>query len=567
MLNRWFARHPASRPPRRFLLTLLAALLALGWVIHDDYGFAWDEFNDRNLGIATAHYVAKRLVPDRWQHLVPNDPRISWLPTSGIVHGPVVEAPAAALGRFLYPGNPRGYYTVRHGFVFLVFVAGVLALYGLGWLRFRDWRLALLGASILVLSPRFFAEAFYNGKDVGFMALFTVAMFTLAWLLRRPTAGRVLLHALATGAAIGVRMPGVLLPALTLAWLGWQAWQEQPGWKRTRLWGLAGLYVVAAPAATVALWPYLWETSLASFRYVLGVMSQVPWPCTVLYWGHLVPAPALPWHYLPVMVLVTTPVPYVLAALLGSAAVTGRAWQRRSQHWALALQFDALFAAWLGLPLLAIVVLHSVVFDGWRHVYFIYPGLLLLAVRGVQVLSRWACAPHSSPGVKRKALARLALGAGAASLLHTAYWQIQAHPNQQAYFSCVPSEAAERLFERDYWALGNRYGLEWLLANDQRPVLTVTGPRPVLLYASWLLLAPAQQQRIRVVYDTTARYYMDGYRWHPQSYADTLGPEVLAYRPGGAVKILSVFRREPRKRPLPNPSNGLVLKHASAAIR
>lgn len=562
MVSRWLARHPASRPPRRFLLTLLAALLTLGWFAHDDYGFAWDEFNDHNLGIATAHYVAKRLVPDRWQQYVPNDPRISWLPTSGIIHGPVVEAPAAALGRLLHPGEPRGYYTVRHGFVFLVFVAGVLALYGLGWLRFRDWRLALLGAGMLVLSPRIFAEAFYNGKDVGFMALFAVAMCTLVWLLRRPTAGRVLLHALATGAAIGVRMPGVLLPVLTLAWLGWQAGQASGRRARGRLVGLAALYPVAAAGATVMLWPYLWETPLASFRYVLGVMSQVPWPCTVLYWGRLVPAPALPWHYLPVMITITTPIPYVLAAVVGSGAAAGRAWQGRGQRGPWPQQLDALFASWLVVPVVAIAVFHSVVFDGWRHLYFVYPGLLLLAVRGVQVLSQWA-RKQAGGASKRTLLARVVLGLGVASLVHTAWWQVQAHPNQQAYFSCVPAKAAERWFERDYWALGNRYGLEWLLAHDPRPVLTVTGPRPTLLYASWILLTPAQRQRIRVVRDTSARYYLDGYRWHPQSYADTLGPEVLAYRPGGDVKILSVFRREPRSRPLPNCPDGLAPKPAA----
>lgn len=70
---------------------------------------------------------------------------------------------------------------LRYRFVFLVFVAGVVALYGLGRLRFRS-----RGWALLVLSPRFAAEAFYNGRDVSFMALFTVAMLTLAMLARRP---------------------------------------------------------------------------------------------------------------------------------------------------------------------------------------------------------------------------------------------------------------------------------------------------------------------------------------------------------------------------------------------
>jgi hypothetical protein len=172
---------PPARP-RLIGLGLLVALVLVGATLFRGYGIGWDEFPDHNLGNITANYIAVKLTPARWQHLLPTNPEVAWLPTSDVIHGPVVETPAAILGHLLYPNQPWGYYTVRHGFVFLVFVAGVLALYGLSWLRFRDWRLALLGAGLLVLSPRFFAEAFYNGKDVGFMALFTVAMLAVAWL-------------------------------------------------------------------------------------------------------------------------------------------------------------------------------------------------------------------------------------------------------------------------------------------------------------------------------------------------------------------------------------------------
>ena len=86
----------------------------------------------------------------------------------------------------------------------------------------------------------------------------------------------------------------------------------------------------------------------------------------------------------------------------------------------------------------------------------------------------------------------------------------------------------------------------------------MTSPQLELLYFNWLLLSPQQQQRLRLVPDERARYYLSGYRWHPQPYADTLGPEVLAYRPGGGVKTLSVFRREALGRPLPPRPNNFV---------
>ncbi|MGI4884561.1 MAG: hypothetical protein ACRYFR_06325 [Janthinobacterium lividum] len=542
----------ATRPAgqRWVPLALLGLLLALGAALCRGYGISWDEFTDHNLGNVTANYVARRLAPARWQARLPADPRIPWLPTSGIIHGPVVETPAAVLGQLLHPRQPRGYYAVRHGFVFLVFVAGVVALYGLGRLRFGRRRWALLGAALLVLSPRFFAEAFYNGKDVGFMALFTVAVLALAWLARRPGAGRALLAAGATGLAIGVRMPGVILPAFGLAWLGWLAGRAGRGPERGRLLGVAGLYAGATVAAVVAFWPYLWESPLASFRYALGVMSHVPWPGTTLYWGHLVPAPALPWHYLPVWIVITTPVLYVLAALVGAGAAGRQLWRNR-KNWRWAAQLDGLVLLWLLAPLVAVIGLRSVVFDGWRHLYFIYPALLLLAVRGARALAhRWGPVLRG-PSRWQRGLVGLALALGALEGGRTLWFIIHAYPNQQTYFSCLPNAVAERLFERDYWGPSYRYGLEWLLRHDPSPVIAVTGPQPAIIYVNWLVLKPEERKRIRLVNGPGARYYLTAYRWHPQPYADSLGPEVLAYRPGGGIKALSIFRRDSLRRPLP----------------
>jgi hypothetical protein len=548
-MNDYLGKVVRPRWQRWLPLGLLGALLLLGASIYRSYGMPWDDFADHQLGVTTASYVLHKLAPLSWQQRLPIDPRIPWLPTSGIVHGPVLETPAAVLGWLFYPNQPAGYYAVRHGFMFLVFVVGVVALYGLGQLRFRDWRWALLGAAILVLSPRFFAEAFYNGKDVGFMALFTLAMLAISWLAKRPTMTRALLAAAATAAAIGVRMPGIVLPALAVGWLVGKA-GGQVGRGRWRLAGLAGLYLCATAGATISCWPYLWETPLASFSRVLGVMSHVPWGRTVLYWGRLVPAPALPWHYLPVWIALTTPVSYLLGAVVGLLVVVCQTWRAmRGHQWSWSSQLDFVIGLWLLVPLGAVIALQSVVFDGWRHMYFIYPALLLLAIRGMQRLAQVVRRPVGMPW--RRVLAAAALVLGLLDATRSGWFIAAAYPNQQVYFSFLPAATAERLFERDYWGLSYRYGLEWLVCHDPSPTISVTGPQPELIYFNWLLLSPAQQQRLKLTNNGRARYYLSAYRWHPQSYADTLGPEVLAYRPGNGVKTLSIFRRVSLSRPLP----------------
>jgi hypothetical protein len=544
---------------------LLGALLLLGACLYRGYGLTWDEHSNHYNGAVNLNYAVEFLLPKAFvQRLTPAGmplhPKSTW---PGFDHGVAFELPAAALGRVLYPSDPPGYYRLRHLLVFLAFTGGLVVVYQLARLRYpRAHWLPLLAAGALVLSPRFFAEAFYNGKDISFMVAFALGMLTLVRLAQRPTLRRALVHALTTAVAADVRLTGlVLLVAFTAAAMVLQAGAPGavPTPPRRRL-GLLVLYAGLAAVLMVVGWPYLWADPSARLLYVMGRTGHFPWPGLVLYAGRFVAANALPWHYLPVWMLITIPLPYSLLMGLGlgtalrTLARCGQAALRRPGAW-----LDALFLAWLVVPIGAIIATQAVVYDGWRHVYFVYPAVLLLALRGARTLGRaWHYRAHVAPARRWMAgtgLALLVLETG-----RTAWFMVQAYPNQQVYFSFLPAPAAERLFERDYWGGSTLYGLEWLLRHDPSPTITVSGPVPVLVYDNWLLLSPAQKQRVQVLADARlARYFLTSYRWHPQSYADTLGPEVLAYRPAGRVKALSVFRRDSMSRPLPHRPIGYLV--------
>ena len=141
-----------------------------------------------------------------------------------------------------------------------------------------------------------------------------------------------------------------------------------------------------AAALTILGWPYLWANPMR-LLYLFGHTTHFPWLNSVFYMGKLVAATTLPWHYLPVWMLITIPLPCsALGALgLGTAlrrlARYGRAALHRPGAW-----LDALLVAWLLGPLAAVIAVQAVVYDGWRRVYFVYPALLLLALRGARAL-------------------------------------------------------------------------------------------------------------------------------------------------------------------------------------
>ena len=247
-----------------------ALLLLLGLGVYSDYGISWDEDLSRATGMVSLRYVAEKIAPDliAYHQDGTYPPLREWVNRD---YGVVFELPAHMLERLLHLDEVGARYRLRHLLTFLVCFGGIMAVYQFGKQRFANWRLGLLGAAWLVLSPRLFAESFYNSKDAVFMALFAVAMLTGVRLLRQPTRGRAAWHALACAAAIGVRVMALVLPVATLGWLG----LRMLGGNMTRrtAWQVAGLYGGLLSGLVLALWPYLWAAPWTNLQLAFRHMS------------------------------------------------------------------------------------------------------------------------------------------------------------------------------------------------------------------------------------------------------------------------------------------------------
>ncbi|QNE41236.1 hypothetical protein F1C16_17585 [Hymenobacter sp. NBH84] len=517
------------------VLLFFSAILMLGLSVYRDYGVSWDEPVDRANGAVNLKYVAERLAPQ----LIRQNAAYASIPPlanySDNDHGVAFELPLAALGVLFARGDSAAYYHLRHLLIFVLFWASCWSLYGIARHCVGSWLWALLAVGLLVLSPRFFAEAFFNGKDIVFMACFTVAMYTLVWLLVRPTLGRIMLHALTTALAIDMRVPGLLIIGFTIGMLGWQ-WLARPS---HRLVWLIVLYVALTAVGVIIGWPFLWENPLTNFWWSYQHLSHYPWGGYSLYFGQLIDS-HVPWHYLPVWIIITTPVPYLLAALVGIVVSSSHLLKERLTCMSFANQLNLLLIGWFLGPLLLVIILRSTFYDGWRHLYFIYPALVLLAVQGIRWLMHVAHRPKS---IRYVALGVLLLSL--AETVHTAIRMVQMHPFQQIYFSFLSPQTAERLFERDYWGLSYYQGLQWLINHqpDNTP-LSVSAPVFTPIIANSLLLASTEQARFKIHREPQkGRYFITNYRWHPQTYADSLGKEIYSIRAEG-IKILSIFDRE-----------------------
>lgn len=541
-----------GRGSKLFTVLFFALYLAVGLLAFDDYGISRDEDHNRRNGQVSARYATGQ-VAQVLGIRSPTELETEIHTYRDRDYGVFVELPLYFLESALGLDDSRETYLARHLATFLIFWGASIAFFFLVKNRFGRWWIALIGCALLIASPRIFAHSFFNSKDIGFLSVFIVAVYTLQRLRSDPSVLNVALHTVASAAAVSTRIVGVLIPAITLAVIGLDHVSRTAATDQRRKAASVTLaYLAGLALLTTAFWPYLWSGPIGNFAEAFRNMSRFRWESTVLYRGEFMLSSELPWHYVPVWIGATTPILYLALFGLGTGSLLravwtskGRAWRERSDS------EDLIYLTLLLVPIASAIVLGSVLYDGWRHMYFVYPVFLMIALRGVWVCAR---AVRRSDGSSRR---RLALGVTAAavvvvSILGTVRWMIVNHPHQQVYFNTLAGDGNMLAddgprFELDYWALSYREGLEYLLERDDSDVIEVaTANMPGGL--SGRLLDPADRSRLRFVELEDATYLLSNFRFLREYRPYVLGEfpytnEVWALEVSGR-KILGVYSLE-----------------------
>lgn len=472
-----------------------ALILALGIVIAKDYGISWDEKAMYVLGENAYGYVLGT-------HPYPSEPGIRF-------HGAWFEIAQYAVQELLGLRFARAIFIMRHMLNFLTFWIGLIAIYAIALRTFRSRTWALVTMLMLLLSPRQFGHAFFNGRDIPAMAFFTVKMLALLYFLDRPSFKRAVILGLASGLVITLRVGLLFLPLYAVLFVGLKMLADfdtdgYADWKRYGK--LFGAYCVAFAISIVAFWPLLWEHPLQNLATALHNMLWEQQAAGGFYFGENIGA--LPWHWVPVHIVSKTPLLYVALATIAIISFIIVCVRRPSslltEH-----RDTLLFFLWFVLPIFSVIVLHASMFDEWRHLYFIYPAFLLLAVTALRGLYRSLAGMRP---VLQKILRWGLTALCAVSFLSSALWMVRNHPLQYVYFS-LPSGWIEGKFELDYWGLSYRQGFEWILEHDPGDPVSVS----VTASPGWEnlnILTQEQRRRLLVRKQFDTKYVLDNFRWH-----------------------------------------------------
>ena len=457
-MARAFSRILASASPSGDLAKALAphwgALLALalflivGLSVLDDYGVTGDE---------TGNALRAARV---WAFLAGNEDAFFDAPFYVRIYGPSFELALLFAERALGIEGGRGVYLAQHLLIHLSFLAGGLFVYLLARRLSGNSFASLFAMALFLLHPRLYAHAFFNGKDIAFLALFVIALYLAHRAFRRDTLLAFALLGAAAGALVNLRVMGLILfaaiPALrALDFVVASEWAE-----RKRVIVTVGAFVLAAGLAFFALLPHLWANPLARAVDWWTTLSAPPYQPYEFFRGSLGRSVDFS-EYVPVWFSITSPPFALLLGLAGGALVLLRA--AKAPRGALRntrRRFGLLLAGCFALPILAVVILDANIYHDWRHVYFLWAPFSLLAAWGLRGLAVTLSARRLRAALYGAAGAGLAAALASMALIH---------PNQQAFFNFsvdrVSSEYLRTQYVMDYWRHPMQQALLWLSDN------------------------------------------------------------------------------------------------------
>jgi hypothetical protein len=379
----------------------------------------------------------------------------------------------------LIPIDP---YHLRHILCALIGIGGIGAAAATARL-IAGPRAALIAALGLGVSGAWYGTMFNHTKDIPFAAAMmgaTLFLLRIARSLPSPRAGDIAAFGLLAGAALGVRVLGLLL--VIYAGIAIVLYLPRP-WRdpRARWPFVIQSSLRLLPALLLAYiimilgWPWAGLAPLNPIRGLLA-FSEFQYNIRTVLAGQVYEMGNTPRLYVPIYILIRVPLLMLFGAALAVTfallpRLAGAATQPQRRDIAL-VSLTVIF------PLACQVICHGPAFTGLRHFLFVIPALATLAGIGLD-------AAMTALATRGRVAAFGGLAVVTACFLANAVTLVRLHPYEYLFYNTVVGglEGASRRYDLDYWFGSMPEAVNQLEAYLRRTEPPVDASRPAQVYS------------------------------------------------------------------------------------
>ena len=403
---------------------------------------------------------------------------------------------------FVYYINQDTPYTgmlVWQTYIFLIYCLGLVSLFFLLKSLYTDISVAYFGTLLYFLTPRLFAEAHYNNKDMILISLVFCAMLC-GWKVFEKTSWRWVVCFSVIGAFVSnIRVIGLFIWGGIGLFIIFMLVMNKKINANVILKILVSLalfvllYICITPASRFGLFTF--------FRFLLDSAKDFWWNDYVLFRGELFnkTTTGIPLDYLPTMIILTTPVGVTVLFAIGLIAVVYHLIVKPSSLWG---KNGYAFANCIicFVPLIYAVYNKTPVYNGWRHFYFSYAGIVLIASYSIDhIFKRFSA---------KKYIPYMVLGLYALFLF---IGIVVNHPYEYCYYNVLAGKDIETLYELDYWDMSFKQAYEFVLdetKDEEFTVASISNPGMWGLENQYFSVRGRERGRIRFSEDWQSADYL-----------------------------------------------------------
>tara|TARA_B100000029_G_C17432957_1_gene908570 strand:- start:7 stop:873 length:867 start_codon:yes stop_codon:yes gene_type:complete len=238
---------------------------------------------------------------------------------------------------------------------------------------------------------------------------------------------------------------------------------------------------------------------IKNFLFAISELSSAAFLVSNLYLGDLILSTSIPSHYHIVWIFITSPLVIVFLFVIGCLLFLIRIFKR------LTILNDDNNDLWRGdkemydIYFFMLITLSNLIFinkglgyTGWRHLYFIYPSIIMISLYTVYFFKFL-----SKIKIINKFLHLLII----LNLSYLVYWNFKSHPYQYVYFNLLNKKDFDKRFDMDYWALSNKSSIEHILKSYNSFPVKVGTVSFASLEKSLLIFDESDKNKIIVTHD------------------------------------------------------------------
>ena len=248
-------------------------------------------------------------------------------------------------------------------------------------------------------------------------------------------------------------------------------------------------------------WPYLWDSPFQQFFMFLISAQNLLNETMMLFNGEYINSKFLPYYYIPVWIIISTPTLYVIFFFYGLLNQTLRLfrrffnikenstypdfWRSKNEEKDFYILFNFLVIIFY------LIIFNITLYNSWRQIYFINTFIIYISTYGIFILF------SKLKSRTRKNYFNLIIGILITGIV---YKMVVYHPYQNIYFNSLVSNKFKNNFEVDYMGTSGVRFLEKILDdNMQKQKINIGVASYLPIERSLSLIDAKKRSKINIV--------------------------------------------------------------------